>query len=426
VYVVRDRIFWGASAALLLVGFAACSENVTGSLGCPALCVDESATLRDTVLAGVVAIDSTFIGFPRPGENRDVTLINQVDTADVRLAVHYDTLPKRYRIPLATSDSAIRKVDSATMIFRIDTLLTKPTTPLTIDAFDIDTTASDTTTATLAKLYRADRLIGSRTYAATDITSDTLRLSLNNDVLFGKIRDSLRLRVGLKVRGSGATKLRVLASGFPPRIRFRASSDTTVAPDTLFPQSITPAGDLFGQSNFRLFPVYVIGKQPAPPTGRFVIGGLSGARTYFRFDIPPLLVDSVTVIRASFQLTQVPARTIAATADSVTIYAQPVLASPFITDVGTAATFLGAPGLYGIDSVRFGARDSGLRYIELVNLLRFWRAFGQTNNTRALVLRSPQEGNTPGELDFVSSKGLLASRPTLRITYVPRRGFGIP
>lgn len=422
-----DRIIRGALAALLLIGFAACSENVTGSLGCPALCVDESATLRDTVLTSIVSIDSTFMGFPRPGESRDVTLITQGDTADVRLGIHYDTLPTRYQIPLASSDSAIRKVDSATMIFLIDTLVTKPTTPFVIDAFDIDTTASDTTTATLATLYRADRLIGSQSFAAADIKSDTVRITLSNEVLFAKIRDSLRLRVGLKVRGIGnTTKLRVLGSGFPPRIRFRASADTTVAPDTLFPKSTTPAGDLYGQSIFRLFPVYVKGLQPAPPAGILVVGGLSGARTYLRFAIPSVLLDSVTVIRASLQLTQVPARNKSATADSVSIYVQPVLASPVITDIGTAATFLGAPGTYGVDSVRFGARESGPRIIELVNLLRFWRVVGEANTTRSLVLRSPQEGNTPGELDFVSTKGLLASRPTLRITYVPRRGFGIP
>ena len=423
---MRDRIIRGAFGALLLIGFVACSENVTGTLGCPTLCVDESATLRDTVLLGAVTIDSTFLGFPRPGENRDITLINQADTADVRIGIHYDTLPTRYQIPLATSDSAIRSVDSATMIFLIDTLVTRPTTPFTIDAFDIDTTASDTTTATLATLYRPDRLIGSQSYASTDITTDTLRLSLSNDVLFGKIRDSLRLRIGLKVRGTGTAKVRVLGTSFPPRIRFRASPDTLVAPDTLFPQSITPAGNTYGQSIFRFFPVYVAGLQPAPPPGRFIIGGLSGARTYLRFDIPSILIDSVNVIRASLQLTQLPARNLSATADSLSIYAQPVLASPLVTDIGTAATFLGAPGLYGIDSVRFGARDSGSRNIELVNLLRFWRAVGAANSTRAIVLRSPQEGNTPGELDFVSTEGLLASRPTLRITYVPRRGFGIP
>ena len=422
-----DRIIRSAFGALLLVGIvAACSEQVTGTLGCPALCVDESATLRDTVLSAAVVVDSTFLGFPRPGESRDITLINQVDTADVRIGIHYDTLPTRYKIPAASSDSLIRRVDSATMIFLIDTLQTKPTTPITVDAFDIDTTASDTTTAAIAPLYRADRLLGSRTFAAGEFKTDTLRLALNSDAIFAKLRDTLRLRIGLKVRGTGNARLRVLGTGFPPRIRFRASTDTTVAPDTLFPQSVSPAGDLFGQSAFRFFPVYVAGRQPAPPVGRFVVGGLSGARAYLRFDVPAILLDSVTVIRASLQLTQLPGRNIAATADSLSIYTQPVLASPAITDVATAATFLGLPGLYGIDSVRFGARGSGTRTLEIVNLLRFWRAVGAANTTRAIVLRSPQEGNTPGELDFVSTEGALASRPTLRITYVPRRGFGIP
>ena len=422
-----DRIIRSALGAFLLIGiFGACTEKVTGTLGCPSLCVDESAILRDTILTAAVSLDSTLLGFPPPGQNRDITLINQVDTADVRIGIHYDTLPTRYQVPAASSDSLIRKVDSATLIFLIDTLSTKPTTPITIDAFDIDTTASDTTTATIAPLYRADRLIGSQTYGATDFRADTVRLSLSNAAIFAKIRDTLRLRVGLKVRGAGTAKLRVLGAGFPPRIRFRASSDTTVAPDTLFPKSVSPAGDLYGQSVFRLFPVYVTGLQPAPPVGQFVIGGLSGARTYLRFDIPPVLLDSVTVIRASLQLTQLPGRTISATADSVSIYTQPVLASPLITDIGTASTFLGAPGLYGIDSVRFGARGSGPRTLELVKLLRFWRAAGSANTTRSIVLRSPQEGNTPGELDFVSTEGALAFRPTLRITYVPRRGFGIP
>ena len=424
---MSDRILRSAFGALLFIGvFTACSERLTGSLGCPDLCVDESAALRDTTLTDAIVIDSTFIGFPRLGETRDISLFNQGDTADVRLGIHYDTLPSRYQIIGATSDSLIRKVDSATMIFLIDTLVSKPTTPITIDAFDIDTTVTDTTAATIAPLFRAGRLLGSQTYAAADFKSDTVRLKLDNQVLFAKIKDTLRLRVGLQVRGTGASSLRVLGTAFPPRIRFRVSADTTVRPDTIFPQSVTPAGDIYRQAGFRLFPVVLKGRLPQPPTDRLVIGGLAGARTYMRFQIPPVVLDSVTVIRASLILTQVAARSTAATSDSVSIYTQPVLASPSVTDVFTAATFLGAAGLYGIDSVRYGARGSGTRSIELVNLLRFWRLVGPTNNTRAFVLRTPLEGNIPGEIDFVSMEGPVAQRPRLRITYVPRRGFGIP
>ena len=415
---------------LLFVGtFTACSEQVTGSLGCPTLCVDESAALRDTILASAVVLDSTFIGFPRLGETREFTLLALGDTGDVRVGVHYDTLKTRYQIIGAASDSLIRKVDSATMIFLIDTTATKPITPFTIDAFDIDTSATDTLSATIAPLFRASRLIGSRTYAAADIVTDTVRLSLNNAALFAKIRDTLRLRIGLQVRGATATggaRLRILGTAFPPRIRFRPSPDTTVHPDTLFPSSITPPADLYQQAAFRFFPVVVKGRLPAPPVGRFIVGGLAGARSFLRFEIPPAVLDSVTVIRASLLLTQLPARTTAATKDSVSIYTQPVIASPSITDVFTASTFLGPPGLFGVDSVRFAPRDSGVRSIEIVNLLRTWRLAGNTNSSRALVLRSPQEGTLPGEIDFVSSEGPVALRPRLRITYVPRRGFGIP
>ena len=156
------------------------------------------------------------------------------------------------------------------------------------------------------------------------------------------------------------------------------------------------------------------------------VGGLAGARAYLRFDIPSIILDSVQVIRASLLLTQIKARSTGATSDSVSVYTQPVLASPSITDLFTASTFLGPAGGYGIDSVRFAPRDSAQRSIELVNLLRVWRSAGVANLSRSIVLRSPQEGSAPGELDFVSTEGPEALRPRLRITYVPRRGFGIP
>jgi hypothetical protein len=371
-------------------------------------------------------VDSTFVGFPRPGEHFDITMLNQPDTADVRIGIHYDSLPARYQIIGASSDSLIRKVDSATMIFVIDTFAVRPTSPITIDAFDIDTTATDTLTATLTKLYRTDRLIGSQTYAAADFATDTVRLKLSNEALFAKIKDTLRLRIGLQVRGTGTTRLRMLGTSFAPRIRFRTSSDTTVVPDTLFPTSLTPPGDIYQQAAFRLFPVVVKGTLPQPPNDRLVIGGLAGARTYLRFDVPAIVLDSVTVIRASLLINQLRARSTSATSDSVSIYTQPVLSSPTVTDVYTASLFLGGAGLYGIDSVRYAARDSGARSIELVNLLRFWRAVGSANTSRAIVLRTPLEGSVPGEIDFVSMEGPVALRPRLRITYVPRRGFGIP
>lgn len=423
---MSDRIFRTALAAVLLVGvIVGCTENVTASLGCPQLCADESAALRDTILAGVVVTDSSLFGFPKLGDTRDVMLLNQGDTADVRVVARYDSLPQRYQIAGASSDSAIRKVDSATMIFVIDTLVTKVTQPITIDAFSVDTVANDTILTSVLPLFRANRLIGSQTYQPGDL-QDTLRLPLDNDSLFAKIRDSLHLRVGLRIRGDGSRKLRILGTTFAPRIRIKVYSDTTVAPDTLYPNTLQPAGNAYLQNALAFYPVVAKGQLAPPPTGQFVIGGLAGARTYMKFDIPAPLLDSVTVIRASLMLTQNPARSTARTNDSLYVYTLPVLSSPAVTDLTTIMNFLGSSTAYGVDSVLFVPKDSGQKSIELVNLLRTWRAIGTTNSTRSIVLQTPREGGTAGEVTFFSMEGPAAVRPKLRITYVPRRGFGLP
>jgi len=414
-------------SALLLVGtLAGCKEQISGNLGCPELCTDESAEVRDTVLVGSIVIDSTLIGFPRPGEDRDITMWNNVDTADVRIIARFDSLPINYQVIGASSDSLIRRVDSAALIFTVDTLRQKATLPITVDAYDVDTTAADSVTSALFPLFRPDRLIGSQTFTAADFKADTLRLALDNAALFAKIKDTLRLRVGLRVRGQGAARLRIAANSFFPRIRMRVAADTSIKPDTVAPRSKSPAADATLQGLYSYYKIVGAGALPVPQSGRVAIGGLSGARTYLRFDIPPMVLDSVQVIRASLLLTQTKPRSTGAFVDTLTVFTQPVLAAPTVTDIFTASQFLGGARAYGVDSVRFAARDSGLKSIELVNLVRFWKQVGGANSSRSIVLRALEEGATPAEVNIFSNEGPVGDRPRLRLTYVPRHGFGIP
>src|SRR5258708_6876946 len=202
-------------------------------------------------------------------------LLNPGGTADVRLVAGLDTLPQTYRPTGAAADSAITRVDSASLIFFIDTLTVKATSPITVDAFDVDTTAADTATSVLVPLFRANRLIGTKTFETADI-KDTLRMPIDNGVVFAKIRDTTRLRIGLRVRGSSTARMRVLASQVTPRVRFRVSADTTVRPDTVFLRSKTPSDDAFLASVLPLFRLLAQAALPPPPKDRFVIGGLAG------------------------------------------------------------------------------------------------------------------------------------------------------
>jgi hypothetical protein len=422
---VPDRIFRSALGAVLLVALAACSEQVTSTLGCPQLCTDQSATLRDTILPDVVVLDTTLMGFPLLGETRELSLVARGDTADVRIVARYDTLPGTYLVPGATADSTIRRVDSATFIFRIDTTFTKPLIPVTVDAFDVDTTAADTATGALLPLFRPDRLLGSATYQPADL-KDTLRLPLDNTAILTKIGNAQRLRIGLRLRAGGSATLRVAGTSFTPRVRIRVSADTTVAPDTIILASRTPADDPTTAAALALYPVIAAGALPPPPSVRLALGGIAGARSYLRFSIPPIVLDSVQVIRASLQLTQQPSRSAGGSRDTLTVYTQAVIAGPGVTDIFTASQFRASLGSFPVDTLRLVPRDSGQRDLELVNVVRAWRAVGTTNTTRALVISVAEERSSPGELDFFSIKGPAAVRPRLRLTYVPRRGFGIP
>lgn len=422
---VPDRILRGALGATLLLALGACSEQVTSSLGCPELCTDQGAILRDTVLTGTVVLDTTFSGFPLLGETRNLALVARGDTADVRIIARFDTLPATVVPATPQPDSLISRVDSATLIFVVDTTFQRPNVPITIDAFDVDTTAADTVPTTLLPLFRADRLLGSATYQPADV-KDTLRLAIDNAAVLAKARRGARLRIGLRLRAARSTSLLVAGNAFAPRIRFRVSADTTIRPDTVFLTSKTPASDVTIANSLLIYPLHAAGALGPPPGDRLAIGGIAGARAYLRFDIPAIVLDSVQLIRASLQLTQRPSRVTAGAGDTLTVLTYPVVAGPAVTDVYTASQFLGAGNQFPVDTLRLVARDSGLRTLEIVNIVRAWRIVGTARTPRALVLRAREEGVVAGELNFFSADGPAAVRPRLRLTYVPRRGFGLP
>jgi hypothetical protein len=189
--------------------------------------------------------------------------------------------------------------------------------------------------------------------------------------------------------------------------------------------SSSPA-DAVTASAFAFYPVHAAGELPPPPQDILAIGGINGARTYMRFVIPPIVLDSVQVIRASLELTQIPSRYAGGSGDTLTVLTSAVLAGPQVTDVATEMNFLAPFGTFAVDTLRLMPGTGAKRTVEIVQLVRAWRSVGADRATRAIVLSALQEGVTPGELNFYSSDAPADVRPRLRLTYVPRRGFGIP
>jgi hypothetical protein len=412
------------TTAFAVVTIAACSEKLDSGLSCPLLCPQQAITLRDTTIDAVVT-DTTIPGLPPIGNETYLMLASHGDTLDTRVIVRYDTLQQTYT--KSSIDSVIVSIDSATLLIPIlkPDSLHRPTTPVTIQVYDVDTVATDTVAAILGPLFRSSRLIGSKTFAIDSLV-DTLRVPISTDTVLDRVKNGTRLRVGLRLLASPGYDLRVGSneSSTPVTLRIKASKDTAAAPLIVTPLSHTPTDQPFLAGPLADYSIVIRGLTNTPPN-LIGVGGVPSRRAYYHFDVPSRIVDSTTIVRASLLLTQSPNRRLDPK-DSIWVYPLAILAAPVVTDIGSALQFLGAPGQFGLDSLYLAPGDSGVRSFEIAGLVRTWR--GQTLNVspRSIALRSGAEGQLPGEINFFSTKGPLAVRPRLRITYVPQTSYGVP
>lgn len=407
------------------IAIAACSEKTEAGRGCPLLCPQTAITLADTTIDAAVVTDTTITGLPPIGAETFSMLSSHGDTLDTRVIVRYDTIQQTYS--KSSIDSTIVKIDTAQLLapLVLDTLR-RPTAPLTIEAYNVDTTATDTVSSILGSLFRPNRLIGSKTFAPESL-KDTLVIPISTDTVLDRIKNGTRLRVGLRVVSSQSVDLRFGSSqsATPITLRIKASLDTAARPVLVQPLSATPKNQPFLAGPLADYTIVIKGGTGNTP-GVLGVGGVPSRRVFMRFDVPSKIVDSTTVVRASLLLTQVPNRRISPR-ESVYVYPLAILAGPAVTNIANSLQFIGANGQFGLDSLKLAPGDSGVRSFEIVGLVRTWRGNATTVSPRTIALRSGAEGSLPAEIDFFSTKATNpAVRPRLRITYVPQTSYGIP
>ena len=165
--------FGWALAVGATITIAACSEKTEAGRACPLLCPQTAVTLADTTIDASVVSDTTVTGLPPIGNEIFTMLALHGDTLDARTIVRYDTIAQTYS--KNSLDSTIVNIDTAQLVMPIvlPDSLHRPTVPLTIEAYDVDTIGTDTVVAVLAPLFRPSRLIGSKTFAPESL-KDTL------------------------------------------------------------------------------------------------------------------------------------------------------------------------------------------------------------------------------------------------------------
>jgi hypothetical protein len=410
---------------------ASCTEKLEAGKSCPLLCPEGALELRDTVI-DAVTFDTTAGGLPSIGNEGFLLLSTHGDSLETRVIVRYDTLTQTYHI--GSTDSTITHVDSAYLrapIARDTTRL--PAAPVTIEVYDVspavtDTvrTAVDTVTSSLLPLFRADRRIGSRTFAPESLT-DTLQLPISNSVVLSRVTTGRPLRVGLRLVSSKPADISLISTqtGAGTSLVFRASLDTAATAVTVAPLSHSPSDKPFLAGALSDYVIVAKGSLPTPVT-LLSVGGVPPRRSFLRFNIPASIVDSSTIVRATLQLTQRPTPNGVNRTDTVVVFPVALASGPTVTDIFTLLQFLSPPLSFGLGSSSSVPRDSGLKAIEVVSLVRSWRGVSADVNPRAIALRSGSEWLRPGELTFFSTDAAPALRPRLRITYVPPTAYGLP
>jgi len=406
------------SLAAAFIGAAACTENLGGDGACPILCPTQGGDIQNVTLDAIV-FDTTVLTLSGLGTEPGLLLASRGDTLDTRVVIRFDSLPTKFNASVDTGRT-ILSVDSAHLRLRLDTLSLKVNGPLTIEAFDVDTVANDTSTAAIAALFRPDRFISSQSFARADLR-DSIRYSISNEVVLAKIRAGARLRIGLRAVGSAQVRILAVESGAGPQLSFRPTRDTTFRALIVSPLSRTPVGESLVAMNLSDYTVLLRSPSTAE-TNTLNVGGLPARRTYIRFNIPSSIIDSSNVVRATLLLNQI-ANTSLDPGDTIFLVPQIVVAGAVVTDPVRASQVISEGAL---DTLKVRAGDSGEKQIELVRAIPFWRSQRPEVTPRAIVIRTLAEGNSPLEARFSPLEAQPGLRPRLRISFTPRAPLGLP
>lgn len=405
---VRPRIASLTAALAAALATAGCQENLSSPGDCPALCPGNQIVVRDTVIEAIPGADSAYFGY-LPRSSRTILLVSDgIPAGEYRSFAAF---------PAPRTDSI--SVDGTMRAFAVDTIAIQFTVqtrdtlakglklylhrlPLTID-----------TTADFPTLSAA--IAGSPVFDSI-LVPDTLKAGLVTTLVFGDRLaelatapdDSGRVALGLTLKASKPTGVRLAAdaagSAAAPVIEYRGRAEIT---DTAKQrQKVATRPD--GLQKFGFVGNRDLGATPNPDL--LYIGGLTGARTLVRFDIPDFIRDSSQILRATLQLT--PAFPLdglpnSATADSVAVRG-------IQTDLGAKSPPLTVAGLLLAGGLKEGTRNAVS--VDLFQLVAQWQVKG--GPPPAVFIAHSEEALGGGFMQpvFYSTRSAVG-RPTLRLTY---------
>jgi hypothetical protein len=387
-----------AFLSTLLLG---CQEKLTSPGDCPALCPGGQPQVFDELLSPIIGADSSFSGYVQAPAAPALLVSNGLRGFEERAVM---------RFPPRSDSVAVRDTLRA---YTVDSV-----------AFGFTLVARDTTLTGLQLLvYRLPPFIDSTTtYAQVDPAfvpeNLVLTVPIPDTVKSGPIRAVVQgadlARIALTPADSGVLSLGVrLDAATLTGVRLGATAGGDGGVFLTYATLDVPDTGTAKLRNFPLTATFNSTLQPVPEvvdSTLLTVGGSPASRALIRFDLPPRIRDSATVVRATLELTPVTPITGLPT-DPPRVVARGVLAdlgakSPVETRFGVA-----------IDTIPVGT--GGTVQVEIVRMLQqVW--LGSSRPTGLILALSPElEAASFSRPVFYSTRAAdPAVRPRLRITYL--------
>ncbi|HET7583380.1 MAG TPA: hypothetical protein VFK13_00600 [Gemmatimonadaceae bacterium] len=403
-----------------MVLVSACNEDVTGG-ACPALCPEQNVTMIDTIINAVV-IDSTIDDVPALGSEARLTLLRQGDSLETAIVVRYDTLVSSFvRSGTDTTRLPVVDVDSARMVLILDGNV-GASAPVTFDVFEVDPGPSGADTASVNATVRTGTPITSLTIPA-DTAISQLSIPLPSAPLAARVTAHQPFIVAITARSDSAVTASFISrEGLnSPQLFYKAVVTDTDRRQVFVLASDTAQGRPTEEGELADFTSVVHGS-PAPPADVVAVGGLPSSRIYYSFDLPPRILDSTTVVRASLLVTQQRASGPGSTA-RLPIHFRQVGVGPTV-EPGKAVLLPSALPAVAPDTLV--PADSGRVRLEMVDIVRGWAGTDSTKLQHAIVITSDFETISPSRILFFSNEADPSVRPRLQVTFVPNTSAGLP
>ncbi|MEO8201262.1 MAG: hypothetical protein ABI679_12120 [Gemmatimonadota bacterium] len=390
---------------ILGASLSGCRDELTTPADCPALCPGGQQPVQELVLPATLNMDTSYFGYVGPGIGPSLRISNGLPASEDRALTVF--LPRPDSITVNDTARAIVRLDSAAISLTLqkrDTLVTGLKLFIYSLPTDLDT---NTTFADVDPQFIAANLIDS-IVVPDSLKAGTLRAVISGVDTIRLKPDSIgRIGIGVTITANAPTGIRIAsiaATGSPnltSYFRVNLPSDTTKAKQTLvrFPQFNTFVSQNPAVSDLDLLPV----------------GGAPSARALLRFALPVAIRDSVTILRATLEMTP-----------DVTIHGLPndpatLQAFGAIGDLGAKSPIISSGNTIATTTIDDGT--SSTVSIDITRLVRIWQ--GSTGVPQLVFLAISPEAASFTSPVFRSTRS-ASGAPQVRITYYQQFPFERP